>query len=188
MVDEVFLTANQPQSVCRKCYNEWGGQSRTPVPTNVERHPEEILLTSVGVVRLYLLRKWTTRVNNRPPKAIPPSMAKGIILNSCRGRRPRRPAKQSPTNPNRSIDGKQFIHQPVGAIFDRPFPNRPPQPTVCRKCYNEWCGQSRTPVPTNVERYPEEILLTSVGVGAHDDSCKPRQPKPIPPSMTKASR
>ena len=54
-------TAHRSLSVCRNCYNEWCGQSRTPVPTNVERHPEEILLTSVGVVRLYLLRKWTTR-------------------------------------------------------------------------------------------------------------------------------
>ena len=88
--------------------------------------------------------------------------------------------KQPQTVPNRSVDDNgESLHQSLPQwgkgdheVVDEVFltPNR--SQLVGRKCYNEWCGQSRTPVPTKIKGYAEEFSRTSVGVGAYDDPCK----------------
>ena len=90
-------TANHPQSVCRKCYNEWGGSSGTSTPTDVKGKTEEILLTIVG-------EDIILPQNHRPPNPIGLSMTTALYETLVGVDVLDDPCEQTQTNPNRSVE------------------------------------------------------------------------------------
>ena len=96
-------------------------------PNLIGRSMANDFYDSVGVVRPYLLRKWTTRVNNRPPNPIGRSKSKALYLTlvgtDVLGG-PRTPAyrKQSARDPSLRRPTLSFLSKaknPVGRLHSR---------------------------------------------------------------------